>query len=591
MAKKPIILGIDLGTTFSLASLRLGDGQYLPFTTEPGGDQLVPSVFLHMPDGTVLVGAAAEAEEKFEEHRPHVVRHVKRYMNRNYSDGTQEPETFLSHGKEFLPYEISGYILRALKEAAEREIRSPAGEAIRANYEWLGQIYSAVITVPAYFGPSERQATRDAAKFAGFSPANVELLDEPVAAALSLGLHQEPGERIILVVDVGGGTTDITLLKVGRDVDNGGFLELGRIGDSGLGGVDIDQKIVHDTIYSTVTQKKYSVDELDALEDSNRQGPFFARAETEKKKICREMLERKGVYGEVIYREPVRGERFQFRFTEQWFRENTDYFVEYVARLCDFLLRNVDRHEAGKGGWRSVISTLAGSGGRGLAWKEVDQVWMVGGSSLMPHLQERILSRLKDPRKLKVAPRPQHAVAEGAAVYADMVASGQPLKGIAMPRCPCDIGVMTYPRRTGWEKLKDWLSGRKESQGLEFFPLIRSNTLLSDERQRTQRYRARTRPGPDGTVRIPICQRFVGQVAGAAPSSEMHYSIRQVRRLTIPDLPPLNGTTDLDTVSFEVTYEPTHTLRFTAEYRGHKLKPIEVREGEFNMLFKADALK
>src|SRR5690606_30327123 len=97
----------------------------------------------------------------------------------------------------------------------------------------------------------------------------------------------------------------------------------------------------------------------DALEDSNRQGPFFARAEAEKKKVCREMLEQKGVYGEVRYREPLKNELFQFKFTEQWLRENTDYFVEYVARLCDFLLRNVDRREAGKS--VSVVQRLLSS--------------------------------------------------------------------------------------------------------------------------------------------------------------------------------------------------------------------------------------
>lgn len=587
MAKKPLILGIDLGTTFSLACLSVGDGRYHFFTPEAGGDQLIPSVFLHLDDGTILVGAAAEAEEKFEEHRPHVVRHVKRFMNRNYPEGGLEPETFYSHGKEFLPYEISGHILRALKEAAEREFLSRSGDAYRDQYEWIGQIYSAVITVPAYFGPSERDATCDAAKFAGFSPANVKLLDEPVAAALSLGLHKESGQKIVLVVDVGGGTTDITLLKVGRDVENGGFLELGRIGDSGLGGIDIDQKIVHETIYSSVDKADYSVEEFDALEDNNRQGPFFARAEAEKKKVCREMLEKKGVYGEVRYLDPLKRKLLQFKFTEEWLRENTDYFVEYVARLCDFLLRNVDRREAGKS--VSALQRLFGRNpGRGLSWKEVDQVWMVGGSSLMPHLQERIVSRLKDPSKLNVAPRPQHAVAEGAAVYAEMLASNKPLRGIAMPRCPCDIGVKAYSRPTFWQSVRQKLTGQVPEKTLEFFPLISSNTLLSDASKRTRRYTARARPGPDGTIRIPICQRFVSQAPGAAPTADMHYTVREVHRLTIPDLPLANGATDRDTVSFEVTYEPNHTLRFTAEFRGHKLTPIEVREHEFDKLFKAD---
>ena len=593
MAKKRLILGIDLGTTFSLACLRVGADQFHFFTPEVGGDQLVPSVFLHKQDGTILVGAMAEVEEKFEEHRSHVVRHVKRYMKNNYQEGDQEPETFPSHGREFLPYEVSGHILKTLKEAAENEIRSRIGDAIRNEYEWLGHIYAAVITVPAYFGTSERQATLDAAKFAGFSPDNVKLLDEPVAAALSLNLHQEKGKLIIMVIDIGGGTTDITLLKVGRDVENGGFFELGRIGDAGLGGVDIDQKIVRNTIYSTIAtgkQDRYSTEEKDALEDNRRQGPFFQRAEMEKKKVCREMREKKGIYGEVRYRDPVKNELFKFKFNEKWLREETEYFVEYCARLCDFLLKNVDRREAGR--WWP---------GHGISWTNVDEVWMVGGTSLMPHLQQRIVSRLRDQNKLHVAPRPQHAVAEGAAVYADMLARNQPLKGIAMPRCPCDIGVMTIPRKTWWQKLCHWFSGRPKAENTnqKFFPLICSNTLLSDESKRTRKCQARVRPGPDGKSRIDICQRFVSRqptVPGAPdsdrrPSSEMHYTIRKVRRLTISDLRPANSQVDMDTVYFEVTYEPTHTLHFTAEFRGHKLKPIEVREGEFNMLFQTDSLK
>ena len=593
MAKKQLILGIDLGTTFSLASLRVGQEQFRFFTPEAGGDQLVPSVFLHKGNGEICVGAAAEAEEKFEQHRRHVVRHVKRYMKRNYQEGNQEPETFLSNGKSYLPSEISGHILRTLKEAAESEFRKTQNGDYRSEYEWIGNIYSAVITVPAYFGPSERQATRDAAKFAGFSPANVELLDEPVAAALSLNLHQQPGSKVILVVDVGGGTTDITLLKVGQDVPNGGFFELGRIGDSELGGVDIDEKIVHHAIFSKDRGDRYSVEELDALEDKRRQGPFFQRAEAEKKKVCREMRERKGVFGEVRYIEPEKKEMFEVKFTERWLRNETEEIIEYCALLCDFLLENVDRSEAG-----------IGRPGRGISWKHVDQLWMVGGSSLMPHLQERLASRLRNPDKLQIAPRPQHAVAEGAAIYADMLSRHQPLKGIAMPRCPCDIGIMVIPRKSLLSRLWNWVQRKfspevppTKRSAKAFFPLIHSNSLLSNESQRKQSYSARAVPGRDGSICIDICLRFVsrrptavdashGGTSIAGPSnSRVNYLVRTIHRLKIPNLNPIPGVS-LDVVDFDVTYEPSHTLQFEAWYRGHALKPVIVHEGEFDVIFK-----
>lgn len=594
MAKKRLILGIDLGTTYSLVCTRVGDGQFHFFTPEPGGDQLIPSVFLHKENGEILVGAAAEAEEKFEEHRPHVVRHVKRYMNRNYQEGDQPPETFASHGKVFLPSEISGHILKTLKESAENEFRSKGGAVNREEFEWLGHIYDAVITVPAYFGPSERNATRDAAKFAGFSPENIYQLDEPVAAALSLNLHKQNGKRIVLVVDVGGGTTDITLLKVGKAVENGGFFELGRIGDAGLGGVDIDQRIVRKAIYSTIASKKqdrYSIDEKVALEDNSRQGPFFKRAEMEKKKVCREMREKKGVYGEVRYREPGKNELFEFKFNEEWLRSETEYFVKYCAQLCDFLLKNIDRREAGK--WWP---------GHGISWNDVDEVWMVGGTSLMPNLQEQFIGRLRDPKKLHIAPRPQHAVAEGAAIYADMLARNQPLKGMETSRCPCDIGVMARPRVGGWQRLRRrlffWEKAPKTPNAV-FFPLIRSNTRLNDASHCTKEYQARVRPGADGKAYLHIYQRFVSRPPRESPQSEttqqaskdIQYKTIKLRHITIPNLTPTRDCTDIDTIFFQVTYEPTHTLRVTARFRGHELQAIEVREGEFNMLFKADTMK
>jgi molecular chaperone DnaK (HSP70) len=593
MAKKRLILGIDLGTTFSLASLRVGAGEFHFFTPEAGGDQLVPSVFLHRKEGENLIGAAAVAEEVYEENRGQVIRHVKRAMNRNYQEGDREPEWFESHGQKFLPAEISGYFLESLKKAAEREFQSKERGDYRDEFEWLGHIYDAVITVPAYFGPTERQATRDAAKFAGFSPDNIHLLDEPVAAALSLNFHQQPGKRLILVIDVGGGTTDITLLKVGKGVENGGFYELGRIGDAGLGGVDIDQEIVKKTIWSTfatneAANKYYTREEKDSLEDISRQGRLFARAEMEKKKVCREMREQKGVFGQVLYSDKVKGINFVCKFDEKWLRTETEYFVEYCALLCDFLLKNVDRREADKWG-----------PGQGLTWKHVDEVWMVGGTSLMPHLQERIISRLGNKDKLHVAPRPQHAVAEGAAIYAEMIAQNQRLKGLEASRCPCDIGIMARPRERWWMKLSRLIARRpqhSQQSKNQFFPLIRANTRLNDASKRTLKWEARVRPNADGNAYLYIYQRFVGRPprseganANSQRPAKIPYKETLLRVITIPNLPPLNHQVDLDTVYFQITYEPNHTLRVDeVMYRGHKLKSVEVHEGEFNMLFKAD---
>ena len=304
---------------------------------------------------------------------------------------------------------------------------------------------------------------------------------------------------------------------------------------------------------------------------------------------CREMREKKNIRGEVRFREPIKNELFECTFDEKWLRSETDYFIEYCVRLCDFLLKNIDRREAGKS-----------FPGRGISWKHVDEVWMVGGTSLMPHLQERVIGRLGDSRKLHVAPRPQHAVAEGAAIYADMISSNQIIKGLETSRCPCDLGIMARRRDRWWTRLSSIFFVRKNQSKVipEFFPLIRSNTRLNDASKCTTTYKSRVVPGSDGKSHLLIYQRFVSRPSRTKygktiqpSSSEMQYKFVKLRCITIPDLPPLNDEVDIDHVIYRFTYDPTHTLRVEAEFRGHKLKPIEVREGEFNMLFKADTVK
>ena len=121
----------------------------------------------------------------------------------------------------------------------------------------------------------------------------------------------------------------------------------------------------------------------------------------------------------------------------------------------------------------------------------------------MPHLQERIISRLGNKDKLHVAPRPQHAVAEGAAIYAEMIAQNQRLKGLEASRCPCDIGIMARPRERWWMKLSRLIARRPQhSQQMknQVFPLIRANTRLNDVNKRSLKREVRVRPNADGNA-------------------------------------------------------------------------------------------
>src|SRR5688500_8359337 len=225
-----LAIGIDLGTTNSLvATVRSGAAAVLP---DAHGRPLLPAVVRYLPDGRVEVGYAAQARQA-EDPRNTVVS-VKRYMGRGLRDvahGESAPYDFVdAPGMVQIrtvagvksPVAISAEILRVLRERAELSLQ--------------GTLSGAVITVPAYFDDAQRQATKDAARLAGLNV--LRLLNEPTAAAIAYGL-ENAAEGIYAVYDLGGGTFDISILKLSRGV----FELIATSGDSALGGDDFDQAI------------------------------------------------------------------------------------------------------------------------------------------------------------------------------------------------------------------------------------------------------------------------------------------------------------------------------------------------------------
>jgi len=227
------IIGIDLGTTNSLVAYvdeRTGLPRVIP---DRDGRALLPSVVAFTPQG-VLVGEAAKRQLV---RRPEsTVYSVKRFMGRGYDDVKDELRHFPFRispadeivriavgGREVTPPEVSAVVLRALKERAEQFF----GETLE----------KAVITVPAYFNDSQRQATKDAGRIAGLDV--VRIVNEPTAAALAYGLHRLQN-GIIAVYDLGGGTFDISILKLVEGI----FEVKATGGDSALGGDDFDRAIV-----------------------------------------------------------------------------------------------------------------------------------------------------------------------------------------------------------------------------------------------------------------------------------------------------------------------------------------------------------
>src|SRR5271165_970517 len=227
------VVGIDLGTTNSLiAWMNLGRPEVIE---GEGGEKIVPSVVSLLPGGEIIAGAAARAA--LIDYPDRSIYSVKRLMGRGVGDVQDELKLFPFHiaeGSEsvirvqlgeqtFTPPEISALILRQLKKNAEAALG--------------GTISRAVITVPAYFNDAQRQATRDAGRIAGLEV--LRLVNEPTAAALAYGLDKRR-EGIVAVYDLGGGTFDISILKLQEGI----FEVLATNGDTHLGGDDIDNRLL-----------------------------------------------------------------------------------------------------------------------------------------------------------------------------------------------------------------------------------------------------------------------------------------------------------------------------------------------------------
>jgi len=228
------IIGIDLGTTNSVVAVMEGDSPTV--ITNSDGNRLTPSVVAFTDKGERLVGSIAKRQAIT--NPTNTVFSIKRFMGRRHTEVTQEeklipysivggPEELVkvhAYGKDWTPPEISAMILRNLKEAAEA---------------YLGQkVTDAVVTVPAYFNDSQRQATKEAGIIAGLNVKRI--INEPTAASLAYGLDRKKNEKIA-VFDLGGGTFDISILEVGDGV----FEVLSTNGDTHLGGDDFDQVLIN----------------------------------------------------------------------------------------------------------------------------------------------------------------------------------------------------------------------------------------------------------------------------------------------------------------------------------------------------------
>lgn len=372
----PKVVGIDLGTTNSLIAYM--DNGAPRIITNAKGEGIVPSV-IAFGDNEVIVGE--EAKRKLITHSEETIYSIKRFMGKglqdvnedlslipfHLADGQKEVIRIQIGGKLYTPPEISAFILKELKQRAEAFL----GEPVR----------QAVITVPAYFNDSQRQATKDAGKIAGLEV--LRIVNEPTAASLAYGL-QKKKEGTIVVYDLGGGTFDVSILKI----KNGVFEVLSTNGDTRLGGDDIDRKLM--LLILGEISGKHNVDlasspeALQQIRLAAEQAKITLSSE-EKAEIALSFSDQK-----IEYRREIKQAEFETLIQE---------LIERTIAPC-----------------RQALTDA------GLKQEEVDEVILVGGSTRIPQVKRRVAEFFKKTPHSEL--NPDEVVALGAAVQADILAGG-----------------------------------------------------------------------------------------------------------------------------------------------------------------------
>jgi Fe-S protein assembly chaperone HscA len=464
------IVGIDLGTTNSLVAYTdaaTGQPKCIP---GPYGDTLCPSVVSLDPDGSIIVGEAARRRLLTQPER--TIYSVKRLMGRGPADIQNELKLFpfridpasknvirvMLGEKIFTPPEISAFILRELKNWAEAFFGEPVDRA--------------VITVPAYFNDAQRQATKDAGKIAGLEV--LRLVNEPTAAALAYGLHEKQRGRVA-VYDLGGGTFDISVLKLISTSDGDIYQVLSTNGDTHLGGDDIDnflQAFVHDLILQH--------DEIDF-------SPHGELAQELRKSLI------------DIKHQLSNTETATLRFP----LPNGSVFAhEFTRGALDVLIRPVVDRTIGP-----VKQALADAQ---LKPADVQEVVLVGGTTRTPLIRRTVQEFFN--RKPHTELNPDEVVALGAAVQANILDCG--VKNmLLLDVTPLSLGIETYggavakiiPRNSTIPASAQELytTGVDNQTGIDIHVLQGERELAKDCRS-LARFTLRVPPAPAGLPRIEV---------------------------------------------------------------------------------------
>ena len=400
------IIGIDLGTTNSCVAIMEGGKPKVIENSE--GARTTPSIVAYMEDGEILVGAPAKRQAVT--NPENTLYAIKRLIGRKFEEKEVQKDIDLMpykigkadngdawveiRGKKIAPPEVSAHVLRKMKKTAE---------------DYLGEeCTEAVITVPAYFNDSQRQATKDAGRIAGLEVKRI--INEPTAAALAFGLDKQEGDRKIAVYDLGGGTFDISIIEIAAVEGEHQFEVLSTNGDTFLGGEDFDQRLID-----------YLCDEFKKEQGIDLRNDVLAlqrlKEAAEKAKIELSSSQQTEINLPYITADKSGPKHLAIKITRAKFESLVENLIEQTVEPCRIALKDT-----------------------GLKISDIEDVILVGGMTRMPKVQETVKDFFgKEPRK---DVNPDEAVAVGAAVQGGVL-KGDVKDVLLLDVTPLSLGIET----------------------------------------------------------------------------------------------------------------------------------------------------
>jgi len=400
------VIGIDLGTTNSCVAVMEGDTPKVIENSE--GDRTTPSIVAFSKDDQVLVGQSAKRQAVT--NPTNTLFAIKRLIGRRFEDDVVQrdikmvPYTITkadngdawveAHGKKMAPPEIAARVLMKMKKTAE---------------DYLGEdVTGAVVTVPAYFNDSQRQATKDAGKIAGLDVKRI--INEPTAAALAYGMDKKRGDKKIAVFDLGGGTFDVSIIEIAEVDGEHQFEVLSTNGDTFLGGEDFDMRVIE--YLAAEFERESGVDiTTDPLAMQR------LKEAAEKAKIELSSQQQTEVNLPYITADSAGPKHLNIKLTRAKLESLVDELIDRTMGPCKIALNDA-----------------------GLKVNEIDDVILVGGQTRMPKVQEEVQNFFgKEPRR---DVNPDEAVALGAAIQGGVLA-GEVKDVLLLDVTPLSLGIET----------------------------------------------------------------------------------------------------------------------------------------------------